>query len=146
TLHAPRSTSHSGVALVITLVLLSIITFMAVTFLVVSRSQHGSVVTETDMANARLAAESARDRGIADLLAPIQAGTNEFNYGLRVSVNYINPDGFTNTVNGPLTVNYAHTVGGGPIPSALEWERNIPTLLYAPRPPVFITNRLFANS
>ena len=146
TQHATRNTPHSGVALVITLVLLSIITFMAVTFLVVSRSQHGSVVIETDMANARLTADSARERAIADLLAPIQAGTNEFNYGLRVSANYINQDGFTPTVNSPLNVNYAHKVGGGPIPSALEWERNIANLLYDPRPPVFITNRLFANS
>jgi Tfp pilus assembly protein PilX len=47
--HASRLTHHDhGVALVITLVLLSVITFMAVTFLVVSRSQHGSVATETD--------------------------------------------------------------------------------------------------
>src|ERR1035441_2071136 len=61
--HAPRSThTQRGVALVITLVLLSIITFMAVTFLVVSRSQHGSVATETDLAIARLAADSATER------------------------------------------------------------------------------------
>jgi Tfp pilus assembly protein PilX len=51
--HAPRTThhgsrpapltphSHSGVALVVTLLLLSVITFMVVTFLVVSRSQKG---------------------------------------------------------------------------------------------------------
>ncbi len=83
---AKRPTARSGVALVITLVLLSIITFMAVTFLVVSRSQHGSVATETDLAIARLAADSATERAIADLLAPIQAGTNEFNYSLRVSM------------------------------------------------------------
>jgi hypothetical protein len=145
--HAPRSTpSQRGVALVITLVLLSIITFMAVTFLVLSRSQHGSVVTETDRAVARLGAEGARERAIAQLVATIQASTNEYNYGLLVSANYINPDGFTPNVNSPLNVNYDHKVGGGPIPSALEWERNIANLLYDPRAPVFITNRLFANS
>ena len=56
TLHSPRATrpSERGVALVITLVLLTVITFMAVTFLVVSSSQHGSVTTETEQATARL--------------------------------------------------------------------------------------------
>jgi hypothetical protein len=146
--HSALRTPHSkrGVALVITLVLLSIITFMAVTFLVVSRSQHGSVTTETDLAIARLAADSATERAIADLLAPIQAGTNEFNYGLRVSVNYINPAGFTNNVNNPLNVNYDHRVDGSPF-SALDWEQNIANLLYDPRPPVFIvTNALAVKS
>ena len=80
TLHAPRSThSQRGVALVITLVLLSVITFMAVTFLVVSRGQHGAVATETDQQIARFAADTARERAIAELLAPILATTNEFN-------------------------------------------------------------------
>ena len=52
TYHTARIAHHSqrAVALVITLLLLSVITFMAVTFLVVSRSQHGSVTTETDRA------------------------------------------------------------------------------------------------
>src|ERR1035438_7178570 len=77
--HASRITHHAsrfsppserGVALVITLVLLTVITFMAVTFLVVSSSQHGSVTTETEQATARLAADTARERAIAQLLAP----------------------------------------------------------------------------
>src|ERR1039458_4365533 len=108
TLHSPRATrpSERGVALVITLVLLTVITFMAVTFLVVSSSQHGSVTTETEQATARLAADTARERAIAQLLAPIMAWTNEFNYGLLVSTNYINPAGFTNGVGNPLNVNY----------------------------------------
>src|ERR1035438_3357987 len=94
TLHAPRSTPQSAVALVITLVLLSVITFMAVTFLVVSRAQHGAVATETDQQTARFAADTAVQRAMAELLAPILATTNEFNYGLLVSANYINLAGF----------------------------------------------------
>ena len=92
--------------------LLSVITFMAVTFLVVSRSQHGSVATETDQAIARLAADTARERAIAQLLAPIMAWTNEFNYGLLVSTNYINPAGFASGVSGPLNVSYDFTPDG----------------------------------
>src|ERR1039458_7046647 len=111
TLHAPRSTPQSAVALVITLVLLSVITFMAVTFLVVSRAQHGAVATETDQQTARFAADTARERAIAELLAPILATANEFNYGLLVSTNYINTAGFTSGLASPLNVNYNYTNG-----------------------------------
>ncbi len=119
TFHVSRFTPHAsrsqrGVALIVTLLLLSIITFMTVTFLVVSRSQKGSVVTETDQAIARLAADTALERAKAELLAAIMGSANEFNYGLLVSTNYINPGGY-----------------------------NPANLLYNPRPPVFvITNAL----
>ena len=110
----PVSRSQRGVALVVTLLLLSIITFMTVTFLVVSRSQKGSVVTAIDQAIARLAADTALERAKAELLAAIMGSANEFNYGLLVSTNYINPGGY-----------------------------NPANLLYNPRPPVFvITNAL----
>jgi hypothetical protein len=145
--HASRITPHSAVALVITLVLLSIITFMTVTFLVVSRSQHGAVATETDRAIARLAADTARDRAIAELLAPIMASTNEFDYGLLVSTNYINAEGFDQTIPvlnppviNPTNVNYDYTGAIPPQPlSDDQWKQNIANLLYNPRPPVFIT-------
>src|SRR5208282_4584018 len=140
---APRC-SERGVALVITLVLLSVITFMAVTFLVVSRSQHGSVATETDQAIARLAADNARERAIAQLLAPIMAWTNEFNYGLLVSTNYIRPGGFVSGGSGPLNVGYNYP-SGAPL-SLSDSLLNSANLLYDPRPPVFIvTNALGSN-
>src|ERR1017187_8284680 len=94
---APRP-SERGVALVITLVLLSVITFMAVPFVVVSRSQHGAVPIETDQQIARMAADTARERAIAELLAPIMTWTNEFNYGLLVSTNYISTVGYDQTL------------------------------------------------
>src|ERR1039458_7694524 len=151
TLHAPRSTPQSAVALVITLVLLSVITFMAVTFLVVSRAQHGAVATETDQQTARFAADTARERAIAELLAPIQATTNEFNYGLLVSGNYINMDGFDQTLAAPgpvnpTNVNYDYTRSGAPL-TPIEQQQNLANLLYNPRPPVFVvTNALVARS
>ena len=150
--HASRITrSQRGVALVITLVMLSVITFMAVTFLVVSRSQHGAVATETDQAIARMAADTARERAIAELIAPIMAMTNEFNYDLLVSANYINPNGFdptqpSGTVD-PLNVNYDYTTPTlGPL-TLNEQLQNLANLLYNPRPPVFIvTNAAVAKS
>ncbi|HOX56005.1 MAG TPA: hypothetical protein P5205_03005 [Candidatus Paceibacterota bacterium] len=146
----PRTTRRAGVALVITLVLLSIITFMAVTFLVVSRSQHGSVATETDQAIARLAADAARDRAIVEILAPLITWTNEYNYRTLVSTNFINPIGFDPgaapvVTPNPTNVNYDYTTTGTPL-SPNQRLQNIANLLYDPRPPVFITNLLAANS
>jgi hypothetical protein len=151
TSHVSRPTPHSGVALVITLVLLSVITFMAVTFLVVSRSQHGAVATETDQQIARFAADTARERAIAELIAPIVATTNEFNYGLLVSANYINSAGFNPAQLvpvDPLNVNYDYTTAPSSAPlTANQQNQNIANLLYNPRPPVFIvTNALAAKS
>jgi hypothetical protein len=125
-------------------VLLSVITFMAVTFLVVSRSQHGSVATETDQAIARLGADTARERAIAQLLAPIMAWTNEFNYGLLASTNYIRPGGFVSGGSGPLNVSYNYA-NGAPL-NLNDSLQNLTNLLYDPRPPVFIvTNALGSN-
>src|SRR5262249_28448793 len=59
----PRPTlakdGEEGVALVITLILLSVITFMAITFLVVSRGEKSTVGSVTEQTTARLAAEQA---------------------------------------------------------------------------------------
>src|SRR5690348_8817104 len=59
----PRPTSatggEEGVALVITLILLSVITFMAITFLVVSRGEKSTVGSVTEQTTSRLAAEQA---------------------------------------------------------------------------------------
>lgn len=60
---------EAGVALIITLILLAVITFMAVTFLVVSRGQKSSVGTYTDMAIAREAANAAVERVKAEVMA-----------------------------------------------------------------------------
>jgi hypothetical protein len=149
--HSAHRTPHSeqGVALVITLVLLSIITFMAVAFLVVSHSQHGSVVNETDQAVARLATEAGRERALAQLITPILASTNEFNYGLLVSANYINPGGFISGNSNPTNVNYFDTRGAflKPGPPNYDLEQNLANLLFDPRPPVFIvTNALAVKS
>jgi hypothetical protein len=154
TRHVSRITHHErGVALVITLVLLSVITFMAVTFLVVSRSQHGSVTTETDQQVARFAADTARERAIAELVTPILASANEFNYGLLVSTNYINVDGFDQNLPvgpvNPTNVNYDVTRSGAPLGSLPlnQQIQNLANLLYNPRPPVFIvTNALVVRS
>jgi hypothetical protein len=136
-----------GVALVITLIMLSVITFMAVTFLVLSHRERGSVTTTTDQTTAGFTAESALERAKAEILARIVALTNDQNYDLIVSTNFINYGGFDpGAVDYRTNVNYDHLANGNPVTgnNALQ---NLANLFYNPRPPVFIvTNRQSPNN
>src|SRR6185436_12488015 len=106
--------SRRGVALVITLVMLSVITFMAVTFLVLSRRERNAVSTMTDQTMARDAAVSAVDRAELQLIANILAQTNDQAVDLIVSTNYYNANGYdaaapvTASGYNPTNVNYDH--------------------------------------
>jgi hypothetical protein len=139
--------SDSGIALVITLIMLSVITFMAVTFLVLARGHKGSVTTATDQTLARLAADSALERAQAELLAPMLASSNEFDFDILVSTNYLS-FGFTNSGPGytsPANVNYAYPNGASL--TGKDALQNLANLFYSPRPPVFIiTNRALGRS
>ena len=76
--------SERGIALVITLILLSVTLFMAIAFLAISRRERGSVTTATDTATARLAADSALANAQAQIIANIFATTNPYNSSLLV--------------------------------------------------------------
>ena len=123
----------------ITLILLAVITFMAVTFLVVSRSERGAVSVSTDQMHARLAADAALERAKAELLAPIIAFTNPFAFDLKVSTTFVNQVGFIPNNPNPTNVSYSYA-NGNPV-SGNDALQNIANLFYYPRPPVFITNR-----
>ena len=90
--------SHSGVALIITLILLSVVTFMAITFLALSRREQSAVSTVTDTAGARLAADAALASAEAQIMANVLSTTNPFNFSLLVSTNGW-PVTFTNLPN-----------------------------------------------
>ncbi|WCJ61063.1 hypothetical protein NXS98_08070 [Fontisphaera persica] len=62
---------QSGVALLITLILLSIITFIAVTFLLIARRERAQVTQAASMTVAETAAAAGRERAIAEILARI---------------------------------------------------------------------------
>ena len=140
--HPSPVTRHPpGVALIITLILLAVVTFMALTFLAVSRRERGAVTTTTDTATARLAADDALASAEAQVVANILATTNPYNFSLLVSTNYINPLGFTPGSASPTNVNYDYLIkasGGGPLGQA-QFLQNLANLYYNPRPPVFIT-------
>jgi hypothetical protein len=141
TRHPSLATRHSekGIALVITLILLSVTLFMAVAFLAISRRERGSVTTSVDTATARLAADSALANAQAQIIAGIFATTNSYNSSLLVSTNFINVNGFTNGVANPLNVNYDFVTGTGLPLNSGQFEQNVANLFLSPRPPVFIT-------
>jgi hypothetical protein len=99
--------SQNGVALIITLILLSVVTFMAVTFLALSRRERSAVATVTDTASARLAADAALANAEGQIMANVLSTTNPFNFSLLVStngwpVNFTNmPDNLTNLYVSP---------------------------------------------
>lgn len=133
-----------GIALVITLVLLSVITFMTVAFLFLSRRERGAVSTVTDSTTAKLAADTAMERAKAELMAPILAMTNDQQFDILVSTNYINRNGFYSGVSGYTNVNYAYA-NGNPL-SGNDVFINLTNLYYNPRPPVYVTtNSAFAK-
>jgi hypothetical protein len=91
--HPSPVTCHSqrAVALIITVILLSLLTLMALAFLTMSQRERGAVTTTTDTASARLAADAALASAEAQIVANVLATTNPYNFGLIVSTNYLPP-------------------------------------------------------
>lgn len=135
-----------GVALIVTLIMLAVITFMATTFLVLSRRERNSVSTNTDQTTARFTADTAVERAKAQLLAGVIATGNDQNFDLMVPTNFFNPYGFNTTLLNfdPTNVNYNYRSIGGPL-TAPDQIQNIANLLYDPRAPVYITNAKVTN-
>src|ERR1051325_522030 len=69
--------ARKGVALIITLIMLAVITFMATTFLVLSRRERNAVTTTTDQTTARFAADTGLEQAKFALMTGI-FGTNVF--------------------------------------------------------------------
>ena len=120
--------AQRGVALVITLIMLSVTLIMAVAFLAVARRERNAVSTTTDTATARLAAETALAAAQAQIAANIFSSTNvgAFNFNLLVSTNYQNSYGFVTGIANPTNVNYDYLAGGARLLMAI-WSRTSPT-------------------
>src|SRR5437868_6382189 len=97
-----RRNSQQGVALVVTLILLAVITFMAVTFLVVSRHERERVTTQSSQSDSKFGVEAGVEQAKAMVIASMLARTNSFDFSAFVSTNYISPAGFTSG-NGQVT-------------------------------------------
>lgn len=143
---AVRRARQQGVALVVTIVLLAVITFLAVVFLALTGRESGAVKVSVNQSLARQSAEAGFERAKAQLLARILATTNAADFSLLVSTNFINPYGFdAGAVNQLTNVNYDYQRSGAPL-NAAQFQQLLTNLFYDPRPPVYVTNRAFANS
>lgn len=144
--------TQRGIALVITLVLLSVITFMAVTFLVVSRHEGAQVDTITQQSNAKFAADAAAQQAMAQVIAQMQANNNGLNFGLMVSANYVGPSYDPNTAapHDPRSITnvgyFDLSSNSTNFSSAANYEQMLNNLLILPRPPVFIPNKKTGTS
>lgn len=139
---------RNGVALVITLIMLSVITFLTIAFLVLSRRERAATTTVQSQTDVKLMNDTAVARVQAEMAARIMAQSNFLVNELIVSRNYIRPGGFTNqATTGPDTnnVHYDHKDTGAAL-TRDEILLNLANLYYDPRPPVFIrTNELGSN-
>ena len=141
--------SERGIALVITLILLSVTLIMALAFLAISRRERGSVTTESDTTTARLAADAALAHAEAQIMANIFIGAgntnnngqlipNPYNFSLLVSTNYINYTfAFQPGIANPTNVDYLYA-NGAPVTGS-DFLQNLANLLYLPRVPVYVT-------
>ncbi len=136
------SDSQRGVALVVTLVMLSIVTFMTVVFLGISRRERTSVKVTEDQGTARLMADTALARAQAQVLARMLSASNVLNYDFAVSTNFASPRGFDSNLGASLeNVGYPDPNGASLNSKDLENDflQNLANLYYDPRPPVYFS-------
>lgn len=153
-----------GIALVITLIMLSVVTITAVAFLAVTRQDRASVGAAAEQLDAQYAAETALQRAQAEVIGRIVGATNRSHFDLSVSTNFsteqLNVAMLQQMANGnpdllaaedPSVLTNATTyfrADGAPVfnlnsSSDLQLYRaSLMNLYYDPRAPVFVqTNR-----
>jgi len=141
-----KSRAPGGVALVITLIMLSVVTFMSVTFLALSRRERASITVTLDQTTAALMADAGLARAQAEAVSRIIARTNLSSYEFMVSTNYINPRGFIANNNfNPTNVAYDKERPNNitlRVPLTEAEERIVlKNLLFDPRAPVFVVTQ-----
>ncbi len=137
--NTPSRCAQRGVALVITLIMLSVITFLTIAFLAISRRDRASVTTSINQTDARLMADAALARFQTELVSGMMARNDLMSYDLMLTRNYINPAGFNFniTTNDTNNVNYDFRTDNSPL-TVPDQIRNIANLFFDPRPPVFV--------
>ena len=127
--------------MIITLILLAVVTFMALTFLAISRRERSAVTTTTDTASAQLAADDALAAAEGQIVANALATTNPYNFGLLVSTNYINPGWISDRRRQSDQRQLLLLRTADPARSTLnDFLQNLANLYYLPRAPVYPTN------
>ena len=88
--------SHSfsqrrGVALVITLIMLAVVTITAVAFLSVARRERSAVAAAGEQVDVRIAVDSALNRARMQILSQMAAATSRIAPVMFVSTNFVSP-------------------------------------------------------
>ncbi|MFM8359460.1 MAG: hypothetical protein ACKOET_13005, partial [Verrucomicrobiota bacterium] len=153
--------SQRGVALVITLIMLSVVTITAVAFLAVSRRERASVGAAGEQLDARNLAETALARARAEVASRILGSTNRSHYDLLVSTNFVTPvlnfalldalaNGNLNPASNEVFTNATTYLFPNGVPvfnlnnpvDVQRYRASLANLYFDPRPPVFVvTNR-----
>ena len=134
-------TKEQGVVLVITLIMLSVVTLMAIVFLGVSRRERGTVTVTTDHLTAKMSAEAGMARAQSEVVGRILGSSNQFNFDYAVSTNFFNPNGFdaTDVTLNALNANY-QLPNGEDVADPDLIAVNVGNQYYDPRPPVYVEN------
>ena len=132
-----NSAEESAVALVITLLMLSVITFLAVAFLAMTNRDRSAVTATLDVANSRAMSDAALARAQTEIIGQMMAQTDILGYDYLASHNYFSPTGFIPGNTDATNVNYG-SFGALTPANAQNWAQNIGNLFYDPRPPVFV--------
>ena len=82
--------SERGVALVVTLLMLSVITFLAIAFLAMTQRDRAAVTSTMDVDGARNMSDAAFSRAQAEIVAQMSARGDVLSYDYMVSRNHIN--------------------------------------------------------
>jgi len=136
--HSPGA-SRLGMALVITLIMLSVTLIMAIAFLAISRRERISVSSSTDGTVARFASDTALAAAQSQILANILSTNAALSgYNLFVSTNYINSVGFVQGSASPTNVNFDRTVTSAAFTIG-DRIQDIANLLILPRAPVMVS-------
>ncbi len=130
--------SRSGIALVITLIMLAVTLVMAVAFLAIARRERNASTTATDTAAARLADDAALAAAQAQIAANLLATANPYNYNLLVSTNYTTAGGIIPNTATLDYISYYDT--NGDLLTGDYLAQSIANLYLLPRAPVFVAN------
>src|SRR5688572_23064685 len=142
--------NQNGIALVITLVMLAIVTVMAIVFLAVTRRERSSVKVTEETAIAKDMADSALERVKTEVMSDMNANGSKLHYDIFSSQAFFNKGpnvGFDNPLGGngftpgnASATNVAHVSFWPTIRNASQgnYLRMLANLQYDPAVPVFV--------
>jgi Tfp pilus assembly protein PilX len=142
--------NQNGIALVITLVMLAIVTVMAIVFLAITRRERSSVKVTEETAIAKDMADAALERVKTEVMSKMNANGSKLHYDIFNSQAFFNKgknasfsdpiggNGFTPNVASPTNVAHAILWRNIQAGSQADYLRMLANLQYDPAVPVFV--------